>query len=125
MHVETGGRPSRGSIDWIRTVTSETFDEQVLNAVGPVVAEFMSYGCSYCRTLEPVLQRVAETVGPAETIFRVNVPIEQKLAASYDIRGTPTLVMFLGGQEMGRVEAPDPSLSTVLTAVTQPFRGVM
>jgi thioredoxin-like negative regulator of GroEL len=81
----------------------------------------MSHGCSHCRALEPVLQQAAKTMRPAETIFRVNVPVEQELATRYDIDGTPTLVMFLGGQEVGRVEGPSPTLSTLLVAVTQPF----
>jgi thioredoxin 1 len=121
MNIQTKNGPSPKSIDRIRTATSSTFEEQVLKAEGPVVAEFMSYGCSHCRALEPVLQQVAETMGPAETIFRVNVPVEQELATMYDIDGTPTLVMFLGGQEVGRVEGPSPTLSTLLVAVTQPF----
>ncbi len=109
--------------DRIRTVTSVTFEDQVLHADGPVVAEFMSYGCSFCRALEPVLQRVAETVGPTETIVRVNVPIEPELAARYHIDGTPTLVMFHGGKEIGRVEGVEPDASALLTAVTQPFEA--
>jgi thioredoxin 1 len=121
MRAETNDRPSSGSVDWIRTVTTATFEEQVLDAEGPVVAEFMSYGCSYCRALEPVLQRVAETLEPTEPIFRVNAPVERGLAASYHVRATPTLVMFLGGREMGRVVAPEPTMSTVLAAVTRPF----
>jgi thioredoxin 1 len=107
----------------IRTVTNSTFEELVLNAQGPVVAEFMSYGCSFCRALEPILQQVAKTVGPTEVIFRVNVPLEQELAANYHVEGTPTLVMFRGGQEVGRVEGPTPNVSTVLAAVTQPFES--
>jgi thioredoxin 1 len=123
VSAETNDGRSRRSTDWIRTVTNATFEEEVLNAGGPVVAEFMSYGCPHCRVLEPILQQVAETVGPAETIFRVNVPVEQELAASYHVDGTPTLVMFLGGREMGRVEGPTPMMSTVLAAVTQPFEA--
>jgi thioredoxin 1 len=121
MSVETNDRRNSRPVDRIRTASSLTFEEQVLNAHGPVVAEFMSYGCSYCRALEPILQQVAETVGPHEMIFRVNVPVERKLATRYHVRATPTLVMFLNGQEMGRVEAPHPIMSTLLAAVTQPF----
>ena len=113
--------PKRSSQDRIRTVTGGTFEELVLDAEGPVVAEFMSYGCAHCRVMEPILQQVAAMVEPGETIVRINIAVEQRLAASYAVEGTPTLVMFLEGREVGRVEGPRPDVSTVLAAVTQPF----
>ena len=54
--------PGDGSRDRIRTVTGATFEELVLDAQGPVVAEFMSYGCTHCRVMEPILQQVAGMV---------------------------------------------------------------
>jgi thioredoxin 1 len=110
-----------GSGDRIRTVTSGTFEEIVLGAEVPVVAEFMSYGCTHCRIMEPILQEVAGIVEPNETVVRVNVAVEQELATSYQVQGTPTLIMFLDGREVARVEGPSPSVPTVLAAVTQPF----
>jgi thioredoxin 1 len=113
--------PENSSPDRIRTVTSDDFDELVLHAEGPIVAEFMSYGCTHCRVMEPILQQVAGMVTPDESIVRVNIAVEQELAASYQVRGTPTLIMFRDGRELARVEGPRPIVSTVLTAVTQPF----
>ena len=113
--------PKRSSQDRIHTVTGGTFEELVLDAEGPVVAEFMSYGCAHCRVMEPILQQVARLVEPDETIVRINIAVEQRLAASYAVEGTPTLVMFLEGREVGRVEGPRPDVSMVLAAVTQPF----
>ena len=112
---------SDSSFDRIRTVTGGTFDEKVLHAQGPVVAEFMSYGCVHCRAMEPILQEVAGMVAPGETIVRVNVAVEQDLATSFQVRGTPTLIMFSDGHEVARNEGPPPIVSTVLAAVTDPF----
>ena len=112
---------SSRSTDGIRTVTTSTFRPLVLEADGPVVVEFMSYGCAHCRVIEPVLQRVAEIVKSQEKIFRVNTAVESALAESYGVDVTPTLIMFLNGREVGRVEGPSPTISSVLTAVTQAF----
>ena len=109
--------------DKIQAVTSSTFTRLVLEAEGPIVVEFMSYGCVHCRAIEPVLEKVAETVKSKEKIFRVNTAVDEELSDSYDIQGTPTLLMFLNGKEVGRVEGPHPTVSSVLTAVTQPFES--
>jgi thioredoxin 1 len=113
----------RGSSDSIGTVTGGTFSSLVLEAGGPIVVEFMSYGCVHCRAIEPVLEKVAETVKSKEKIFRVNTAVDEELSDSYDIQGTPTLIMFLNGKEVGRVEGPQPTVSSVMTAVTQPFES--
>jgi thioredoxin 1 len=107
--------------DSIRTVTDTTFGPLVLDAVGPVVVEFMSYGCAHCGAIEPVLQQVAEMIKSREKVFRVNTGLDQDLAEGYNIQGTPTLVMFLDGQEVGRVEGPPPIVSSILAEITQPF----
>ena len=106
----------------MRMLTSALFDSLVLQGKGPIAVEFMSYGCAHCRAIEPILQRVAVMVKGKEKIFQVNVAVEQGLAQNFDIQGTPTLVMFLNGQEAGRVEGAPPNVSSVLTAVTQPFQ---
>jgi thioredoxin 1 len=105
----------------ISTLGSDAFTEMVLDGQGPIAVEFMSYGCGYCRAIEPLLQQVAQRVEGQETIFRVNIAASPNLAADYAIGGTPTFVMFLDGQEVGRVEGPDPTLSSVTQAVTGPF----
>jgi thioredoxin 1 len=109
------------SSDRIQTLNGSAFNALVLEGEGPIAVEFMSYGCAHCREIEPVLQKVAEMVKSKEKIFRVNVAVEQELAGSYEILGTPTFVMFLDGREVGRADGPYPTVSSVMTVVTRPF----
>lgn len=113
---------TQSQTDNIPTVTISDFQRLVLDAPGPTVVEFMSYGCAHCRVMEPILQQVATMVKPAETIFRVNIGQDQELAESFRVQGTPTFIMFLEGLELARVEGPPPTLSTVLAAVTGPYK---
>ena len=115
------GSPQARPGDAIETVTGTTFAPSVLEGEGPIAVEFMSYGCAHCRVLEPILQQVAKQVATKERLFRVNIATEEGLAESYGIAGTPTLIMFLNGKEVGRVDGPHPTVRTVLAAVTQPF----
>ena len=105
----------------IQVIGSDSFNAKVLVAEGRMAVEFMSYGCGYCRAIEPVLQRVAEMISHDETIFRVDITADPQLASTYDIGGTPTFIMFENGEELARVEGPDPDLASVLAAVTGPF----
>ena len=116
-------RPSEGVVASakIGTVTSATFNQLVLEGKGPIVVEFMSYGCVHCRAMEPILQEVAEMVKSKEEIFRVNTAVDQELTDSYQVQGTPTLIMFLQGREVGRFEGPPPTVEGILAAVRQPF----
>jgi thioredoxin 1 len=115
--------PPRASTtrDRIATVTGATFERLVLEARGPIVVEFMSYGCGHCRVLEPILQHAAELLESKEQIVRVNLAVEPELAEQYQVEGTPTFLMFLDGAEVGRVDGMRPSLSTLMTAVSRPF----
>jgi thioredoxin 1 len=105
----------------IQTVTGATFQNLVLNGEGPIAVEFMSYGCAYCRAIEPILEEVAASVEAKETVFRLNVAVDEDLARTYAIDGTPTFVMFLNGSEVGRAAGPHPTRSKVLAALTEPF----
>ena len=105
----------------VTTVTASTFSTSVLHGRGPVVVEFMSYGCAHCRVLEPVLQNVAAMLATEETFYRVNVAVDEELANTYGIRGTPTLVLFRDGREVGRIEGPHPAATTLLKVVTDGF----
>jgi thioredoxin-like negative regulator of GroEL len=115
-HIATVDEPQQ-----LVTLTASTFKTQVLDAQGPIAVEFMSYGCTHCRTIEPVMQEVATMVKATITMYRVNIGIEQDLATQFAIDGTPTLIMFLNGNEVARVEGPHPTVASVLAAVTKPF----
>jgi thiol-disulfide isomerase/thioredoxin len=115
--------PKTPRADRIRSATGSTFDSLVLEGEGPIAVEFMSYGCEHCRLLEPVLQRVAEIIQPEQKVFRVNIAVEHELAETYAIGGTPTLVMFLNGREVGRTEGPRPTEANILALVTRPFES--
>ena len=116
--------PGYKSIDRIRTVTASTFDRLVLKGEGPIVVEFMSYGCAHCGVIEPDLQQVAEIVESTEKIFRVNIALDRELADLYEVQGTPTLIMFLNGAIVGRDEGPSPDVSNLLAVVKQPYESL-
>jgi len=109
--------------DRIRTATESTFTSLILEGEGPIVVEFMSYGCAYCRELEPVLQRVAEMLPDNQKIFRVNSALAADLMSAYQVTGTPTLLMFLDGNEVARAAGPHPSVNAILEILRDAFES--
>ena len=116
---DTIAPPPANGRGWVRDVHGSTFSREVLQAPAGAVVEFMSYSCSHCRDLEPALQAAAQAVHDAQQVFRVNVAMEPELAGTYQIHGTPTLVMFRDGVEVARVVGPP--AQGLLAAITQPF----
>ncbi len=112
---------THAAVERIETVTASTFPALVLAGRGPIVVEFMSYGCAHCRALEPVIQEVAAMLVAEVSFYRVNVAVDAELENTYGIRGTPTVIAFLDGKEVGRVEGPHPVTKSLLDAVSQAF----
>jgi thioredoxin 1 len=46
----------------------------------------------------PILEEVAEAVGDQAVIAKVNVDEAPNLAARFNVRSIPTLILFKGGQ---------------------------
>ena len=110
--------PTPGSI---QTASSSTFSSLVLEAKGAIAVEFLSYGCSHCKDMEPILEEVAKLLENQVRVFRVNVGVDQDLAEEYGIQGTPTLVMFKDGQIVGEEAGPAPSVASLTKVLTKPF----
>ena len=86
----------------VRTVTEETFSDEVLNAPVPVLVDFATAWCPPCRALAPILERIAkETEGQAKVVA-VSADEFPSLVARFGVRGYPTIVAFSKGKERAR-----------------------
>lgn len=61
-----------------------------------VLIEFYADWCGPCKQLEPVLESLAGATDAA--IGKVDVDENQQLAAEYQVRGVPAMVLFSGGE---------------------------
>lgn len=79
-------------------VSDETFDQEVLQATGPVVVDFWAEWCGPCKMIGPLLEELANELEGQVKIVKINVDENPKVAAKYGIRGIPTLLIFKNGQ---------------------------
>ncbi|WP_254525642.1 thioredoxin family protein [Natrinema caseinilyticum] len=110
------------------TAHSETSDDGAarkpvqLDAVGEyedllaerdlVLLEFVTSGCGICASMEPVLGAVARSAPGA--VATVNAGLVPDLAAEFEIRSVPTLVVLRDGDEVARLDDGFESAETIV-----------
>ncbi len=89
--------------DKVTQVTTESFDNDVLQSDTPVLVDFWAEWCGPCRMVAPVLDEVAEEMNGQVRIAKVNVDENRELAFKYQVSSIPTLILFKDGEVADRV----------------------
>jgi putative thioredoxin len=80
--------------------TAQNFEAEVLqrSLQTPVLLDFWAEWCGPCKTLGPILEKLAGEFGGAFKLAKVDVEAEQELGAAFQIRSIPTVVLVKDGQ---------------------------
>ena len=81
----------------VKDITTQEFDEKVIDNSKPVLVDFWAEWCGPCKMLSPVVDNVSEQVGDVD-FYKVNVDEESELAREYGIMSIPTLIVFKDGE---------------------------
>src|SRR5437867_11031337 len=79
-------------------VTTEKFEQEVLQSEKPVIVDFWAEWCGPCHAVSPVLDKIAEERAGELRVVKVNIDEEQGLAERYGIASIPTIVLFKDGE---------------------------
>lgn len=80
--------------------TAERFQQDVLqkSLQVPVLIDFWAEWCQPCKTLGPILEKLAGEYNGAFVLAKVDVEAEQQLGAAFQIRSIPTVYLMKDGQ---------------------------
>ncbi|MCC5860477.1 MAG: thioredoxin [Gammaproteobacteria bacterium] len=83
-----------------RPVTAETFAQEVVqrSMEVPVLVDFWADWCAPCKTLSPILDRLAADYAGVLDVVKVNVDEEQMIAQQLGIRSLPTVKLISQGR---------------------------
>ena len=83
-------------------ITTDNFEEEVLNSDRPVLIDFFATWCGPCTMLAPVVAEIAEERSDIK-VGKVNVDDEPALANKFGVSSIPMLVYFKDGNAVNSV----------------------
>ncbi len=80
-------------------VTTETFEDEVLNSEIPVLVDFWAAWCAPCRQVAPVMDQIATEYEGSLKVAKIDVDAETDLAGAFGISSIPTIAFFEPGEQ--------------------------
>ena len=85
-----------------KSVTDASFDQDVLQAAGPVLVDFWADWCGPCKAIAPAIEEIAAEYKGRLTVAKVDIDDNPMTPTTYAVRGVPTLILFKDGKPVAQ-----------------------
>lgn len=110
--------PAGAAASFVIDVGAESFQAQVLeqSMTVPVVLDLWADWCGPCKTLSPVLERLAAEYAGRFVLAKVDVDAEQEIAAAFKVQSIPSVFALIKGQPIPLFQGalPEPEVRQYL-----------
>jgi thioredoxin 2 len=93
--------------------SAEDFAELVRDSPTPVLVDFWADWCGPCRMVAPELEKIARQHGQRVVVAKVDTDALPDVAARFEIRSIPTMILFRQGREAQRLSGAMPAPAIV------------
>ena len=80
----------------MQSVNETDFQNEVLNASGPVLVDFSAVWCQPCKMLDPLVKQLAEEWQGRVKVVKLDADQNPNILMQYNVLGIPTLLLVQG-----------------------------
>ncbi len=79
-------------------VTDAAFEKTVLQSSLPVIVDFWAPWCGPCRSVAPILEKLAKEYAGKLLVAKVNTDESAEWAQKFGVQGIPTMLFIVNGK---------------------------
>ncbi|HET8722888.1 MAG TPA: thioredoxin domain-containing protein [Anaeromyxobacteraceae bacterium] len=109
--------------EYVKEITQADYEAEVARSELPVVLDFFSTECPPCEALAPKFDAVAEQFAGKARFLKIFRQGNRELASKLGVTGSPTLLFFKSGAEVGERMSGEEIKRTAIKAQVEAMLG--
>ena len=104
LHTHPDIHPILNSSDFVVDATEQNFEHVAINESNKrlVLIDISADWCGPCNVLMPVLDKLSKEYNGQFLLAKVDADENMRIAERYKVRGFPTVIAFVNGEEVDR-----------------------